>query len=241
MLPRDSDTAPRVPGAIDRPILCHDQPVTLPLAHLHRYSTRLIVMLVVGIVVAVAANVRGDWSLAVILGWAAACVTYIGWVWIVVGRQDADTTASHATREDPSRGVSEFLILLAGLASLGAIVVLLLGTNATSGSQRGLLAGVAIVSVALSWVLVHTLFTLRYASLYYGDSPGGIDFNQPEPPRYSDFAYLAFTIGMTYQVSDTSIQNHSLRMATLRHALLSFPFGSVILATLINLVAGLLH
>ena len=69
----------------------------------------------------------------------------------------------------------------------------------------------------------------------------GIDFNQPEPPRYTDFAYLAFTIGMTYQVSDTSIQNHSLRMATLQHALLSFPYGSVILATLINLVAGFLR
>ncbi|MBG6214097.1 MAG: DUF1345 domain-containing protein [Cryobacterium sp.] len=215
--------------------------MTIPLAHLHRYSTRLVVMLVVGIVVGVAAGLPGDWALAVILGWAAACVTYIGWVWIVIGRQDADSTASHAIREDPSRGASEFLILFAGLASLGAIVVLLLGTPATSGSQRGLLAGVAIASVALSWVLVHTLFTLRYASLYYSDSPGGIDFNQTEAPRYSDFAYLAFTIGMTYQVSDTSIQNHSLRMTTLRHALLSFPFGSVILATLINLVAGLLH
>lgn len=198
-------------------------------------------MLVVGVVVAVAVSIRGDWALAVILGWAAACITYIGWVWIVIGRQDADLTARHATREDPSRGVSEFLILLAGLASLGAIGVLLLGTTVTSGSQRGLLAGVAIASVALSWVLIHTLFTLRYASLYYSGSPGGINFNQSAAPRYSDFAYLAFTIGMTYQVSDTSIQTHSLRMTTLRHALLSFPFGSVILATLINLVAALLH
>lgn len=198
-------------------------------------------MLIVGVIAGVAAGVRGDWTLAVILGWAAACVTYIAWVWIAVGRQDADKTARHAIREDPSRGISEFLILLAGLASLGAIVVLLLGTTTTSGPQRGLLAGVAIASVALSWVLVHTLFTLRYASLYYGDAPGGVDFNQTEPPQYSDFAYLAFTIGMTYQVSDTSIQSHALRMATLQHALLSFPFGSVILATLINLVAGLLH
>ncbi|MDJ0348214.1 DUF1345 domain-containing protein [Cryobacterium sp. PH29-G1] len=215
--------------------------MTIPFTPLHRSGTRLVVMLVVGVVVAVAVSIRGDWALAVILGWAAACITYIGWVWIVIGRQDADLTARHATREDPSRGVSEFLILLAGLASLGAIGVLLLGTTVTSGSQRGLLAGVAIASVALSWVLIHTLFTLRYASLYYSGSPGGINFNQSAAPRYSDFAYLAFTIGMTYQVSDTSIQTHSLRMTTLRHALLSFPFGSVILATLINLVAALLH
>ncbi|WP_241984413.1 DUF1345 domain-containing protein [Cryobacterium sp. Hb1] len=215
--------------------------MSIPLAHLHRYSTRLVVMLVAGLIVGVTAGLSGDWVLAVILGWGAACVTYIGWVWIVISRQDADATAQHATREDPSRVVSEFLILLAGLASLGAIVVLLLGTTATLSAQRGFLAAVAIASVALSWVLVHTLFTLRYASLYYSRSPGGIDFNQPEPPRYTDFAYLAFTIGMTYQVSDTSIRNHSLRMATLQHALLSFPYGSVILATLINLVAGFLH
>lgn len=209
--------------------------------HLHRSGTRLVVMLVVGVVVGVAVGVRGDWALAVILGWAAACITYIGWVWAVIGRQDAVSTARHATREDPSRGITEFLILLAGLASLGAIGVLLLGTTVSAGSQRGLLAGVAIVSVALSWVLVHTLFTLRYASLYYSSSPGGINFNQTEAPQYGDFAYLAFTIGMTYQVSDTSIQTHAVRMTALRHALLAFPFGSVILATLINLVAALLH
>jgi len=177
---------------------------------------------------------------ALIAGWAAACVTYIGWVWLAVGRLDATGTAAHATREDPSRRASELLVLLASVVSLGSIVFLLSAAESTSSGARGALAATTVASVALSWVLIHTLFTLRYASLYYRGDDGGVDFNQAEPPTYGDFAYLAFTIGMTYQVSDTSIRSHRIRMAALRHALLAFPFGAGILAALINLVAGLL-
>jgi uncharacterized membrane protein len=80
---------------------------------------------------------------------------------------------------------------------------------------------------------------LRYAVLYYGGEVGGIDFNQTTPPRYSDFAYLAFTVGMTFQISDTSLTSHDIRTACLRHALLSYLFGSLILAAMVNLVASL--
>jgi hypothetical protein len=80
----------------------------------------------------------------------------------------------------------------------------------------------------------------RGASQYYS-SDTGIDFNQDRPPQYTDFAYVSFTLGMTYQVSDADITNHPIRSTVLRHTLLSFVFGSVILATTINLVAGLSH
>ena len=81
----------------------------------------------------------------------------------------------------------------------------------------------------------------RYARLYHLGPNGGIDFNQHAPPRYSDFAYLAFTIGMTFQVSDTNLQTAEIRATALRHALLSYLLGAVILATTINLVSGLLR
>ena len=68
---------------------------------------------------------------------------------------------------------------------------------------------------------------------------GGVDFNQSASPRYLDFAYLAFTIGMTFQVSDTDLQTSAIRATALRHALLSFLFGAIIVATTVNLVAGL--
>jgi uncharacterized membrane protein len=80
---------------------------------------------------------------------------------------------------------------------------------------------------------------LRYALLYYAYPEGGIDFNQQERPSYRDFAYLALTVGMTFQVSDTDLQTSQIRATTLRHALLSFLFGAVILASAINLIAGL--
>ena len=203
---------------------------------LHHSTTRFIVMLVVGIIAAAGMGVTGEWIPAGIVGWAAACVTYLLWVWFTVWGMDAATTASHSTREDPGRALSDLLVLVASLASLGALMSLLIEARA---SERMFLALLAVVSVALSWGLIHTLFTLRYASLYYQGPDGGVDFNQAEPPSYGDFAYLAFTLGMTFQVSDTTLQDHAIRMTALRHALLSFVFGTLILATLINLVAGL--
>jgi uncharacterized membrane protein len=80
---------------------------------------------------------------------------------------------------------------------------------------------------------------LRYARLYYTEPQGGIDFNQDEPPAYRDFAYLAFTLGMTYQVSDTALKNSTIRITVLRHTLLSYVLGAVVLAATINLVVGL--
>ena len=80
---------------------------------------------------------------------------------------------------------------------------------------------------------------LRYARLYFDGTPGGVDFGDTDAPRYTDFAYLAFTLGMTYQVSDTTLQTSPFRVLALRQALLSYLFGAVILAATINLVAGL--
>ena len=198
-------------------------------------------MLAAGVLTASGTAALGGWLLAPIIGWATASVVYVVWVWSTIGHMDAATTASHATREDPSRAVSDLLVLFASLGSLGAVLYLLVQEHSTPLEVRGSLAGVAVVSVALSWGLIHTLFTLRYASLYYWDQEGGIDFNQDEPPRYSDFAYLAFTLGMTFQVSDTNLQSNDIRATALRHGLLSYVFGSVILATLINLIVGLSH
>lgn len=86
---------------------------------------------------------------------------------------------------------------------------------------------------------MHTIFTLRYAQLYYTEPAGGIDFNQEERPSFRDFAYLSLTIGMTFQVSDTDLQTSPIRSTALRHALLSYLFGAVILAAAINLIVSL--
>jgi uncharacterized membrane protein len=199
---------------------------------------RLLTGFIVGIAAAVLTGALGAWKYAALVGWDALAAALCAWTWVSVSRMDAAATAAHANREDPSQPVSYILLLTASLASLIAVAVVLVAANSAHGSSKWLLAGLAAVSVALSWLLIHTLFTLRYARLYHrGDR--GISFNQPDAPRYLDFAYLAFTIGMTFQVSDTNIESSPIRAAALRHALLSYLFGAVILATTVNFVVTL--
>jgi uncharacterized membrane protein len=180
--------------------------------------------------VATSAGVAGP------LGWLAAAAVYLGWTWAAISPMDPRETAAHATREDPSQAASDLLVLTASVAALAAVGALV--ANAHSG-HRAVSAAIAVCSVAASWLVAHTVFTLRYARLYYGGPVGGIDFNQDAPPSYADFAYLAFTIGMTYQVSDTALSASDIRATALRHGLLSFLNGAVVLATTVNLVASL--
>ncbi|MFB2599671.1 DUF1345 domain-containing protein [Herbiconiux sp. P17] len=199
---------------------------------------RFAVMGAVGLAVAGASVLLGQVEVAPIAGWAAACVVYLIWIWATVGPMDARETEEHAYREDPTRTVSDVLLIVASLASVLVVVYVLVLSNNSVHLERDILSGIAVLGVVLSWCLVHTLYTLRYAVIYYSGTRGGISFNQEELPRYADFAYLAFTLGMTFQVSDTNITSSAIRMTALRHALLSYLFGSVILASLVNLLAG---
>ena len=198
--------------------------------------THLLVAIAVGLVVGVVASVVGAaWPFAVLVGWMAGGATYLAWKWIAIWPMDAPTTARHAVREDPGRAVMDALVLVSAVASLAAVGLLL----TSSGHDPDVRAALSVGSVAVAWAAVHTTFATRYARLYYSGPDGGIDFNSDEPPAYTDFAYLAFTIGMTFQVSDTAIRAKAIRATALRHALLSFLFGTVIIATMINLLASL--
>lgn len=196
-------------------------------------------MLGIGIPAALLAGFFGEWDYALGVGWSAAALTFCVITWANTRNRDADQTAAMAARDDPSPSVADLLILFANVASLAAVAYLLVQANSAHGARQALLAALAVVSVAISWALIHILFMLRYAVLYYSGTVGGIDFNQEDPPSFTDFAYLAFTLGMTYQVSDTNLQSTRIRAAALRHGLLSFIFGTMILATMVNLVAGL--
>lgn len=111
--------------------------------------------------------------------------------------------------------------------------------SSDAGLAKGLLVGLGVLSIVLGWSVVHTVYTLRYAKLYYDGDPSGVDFNEEELPCYADFAYLSLTIGMTFQVSDTNLTSKAMRRLALRHAILSYMFGALIIATTINLIAGL--
>ena len=202
-------------------------------------GTRLAVAALAGVVLGAVIAVLGAAKYAPAVGWDAAAVTLLLWIWFTIWPMGPDDTATHATREDPTQPVTDIVLLAAALVSLAAVGFFLLQASSAKGADQNLLAGVGVATVALSWMVVHTVFTLRYAKLYYSGHGGGIDFNQSIPPQYSDFAYLAFTLGMTFQVSDTDLKTPAIRATALRHALLSFLFGAVIFATTINLIAGL--
>jgi uncharacterized membrane protein len=99
-----------------------------------------------------------------------------------------------------------------------------------------------VLTVVLSWTVINTVYTLRYADQDFRSEPGGIAFaaeGGQQHPGYRDFAYVAFTIGMCYQVSDTTLRNPRVRNTVLAHALLSYAFGVVIVAGTVNLISGL--
>jgi uncharacterized membrane protein len=203
-------------------------------------ATRVATAAAAGACAGALASLPGSWQIGTLVGWDVAAGIYVAWTWATVWHRDPAATARLALREDPGRAVADALLLVASVASVLAVALAITAGSVGGPGERDLRAGLAVASVALSWTVVQTVFTSHYARLYYTRPAGGVDFNQDTPPRYADFAYLAFTVGMTFQVSDTSLQSPALRAAALRQALLSYLLGAVILATTINLVAGLL-
>jgi len=204
-----------------------------------RAQTRALLAAGVGIVVGVVVAFTPIGLAGPLIGWVVAALTFMAWTWAEIWPQGAEATAAHARREDPTRAVSDGACLLAAVASLAGVAILLFGAGNAKGSQKLWEIGLAIVSVLASWGLVHTIFTLRYARTYFGAGLGSIDFNEQDPPCYSDFAYVAITIGLTFQVSDTDLRSKVFRRLAIRHMLLSYLLGAVIIAITINLVAGM--
>ena len=163
---------------------------------------------------------------------------------------------SRATTDDMRRTARRFdegeptIIVLSVLAALFGLATAIGEFSAAKGPDGKVIAYHVLFgagSLVLSWALTHTLFTLHYAHRYYGDKPGpsdadtgGLAFPETPHPDYWDFCYFAFTIGMTFQTSDTAIPGPRMRRLTLLHAVVSFLYNTVILALAINTAASLL-
>jgi uncharacterized membrane protein len=228
----------------------------LPFAE--RVLPRAIISLVLAVVAATLAHAlvtRSVWIFTVVLGWSVFSLVFAGWTWRVISGLNAEETRRHAVAEDPARGLMDTILLVASLGSIAGVAALLVGSASGGTSEvipwEGLLG---IASVAGSWILVHVMFVVRYADLYYSEllragivdlsaanaeEVGGVSFNQKDFPSYRDFAYLSFTLGMTYQVSDTNISSSAIRHEAFRHGLVSYILGAVVLAVSVNLVVSL--
>jgi uncharacterized membrane protein len=201
---------------------------------------RVLVSLAPGIAAGLAVEaVTREAPTAALGGWDVAALVFVAWTWAAVWRLDQRASARRAEREDPTQGLADLVLLTAAVVSLAAVVLVLVTRQDGKGAAMTAGLALAAVSVVASWAVVHTVYALKYARLYYLGPDGGIDFHGDHPPTYQDFAYLAFTVGMTFQVSDTEINSRAIRTTVLRQALLAYLFGAVILAATINLLAGL--
>jgi len=201
-------------------------------------AARVIAAAALGAATAIWVGAVFGWWYAAAAGWTCAATTYLVWTWAIVGTLDADATAWHAKRDDPTRVMTDLLLLASSIASLVGVGYLL-SASGRPGVGRDTAAALGVANVVSAWLLVHTVYTMRYAILYFAATSAPIDFGPGAVPDYRDFAYLSFTLGMTYQVSDTPLKTSPVRATALRHALLSYLLGAVVLATTINLVVQL--
>lgn len=213
-------------------------PIAKTLKFRHTYK-KLLVAVVVGALAVIIAVWLGLAKFALLIAWDTGVLVYIIIVWATVWGMDSSETRLHAAREDPGRAAADLLLIIASIASLVAVVFLILQASHTTGIAKTIDISVGLLSVIVSWLLVNTTYTLRYARLYYCKSGGEVDFHEKDLPQYTDFAYLAFTLGMTFQVSDTDLKTKEIRATALRHAMLSFLFSTVIIATTINAMVSL--
>ncbi|CAN7460041.1 DUF1345 domain-containing protein [Knoellia sp. LjRoot47] len=195
------------------------------------------VLLFAGLLVPLPAGAQ--WPAHLLVGWIVGALAFCIPVLRLAFRLDASATAGMLEGAEGGRTETDVIVIIAALASLGAVALMLLGDGSGGASSQVFEGLLSVLAVAAGWLALHTTYVLRYARHYLVNEPGCIDFNGEDPPRLSDFAYLSFTLGMTYQVSDTALKTPEVRRLVLRHTLLSYLFGTVIVAATINLVVGL--
>ena len=196
---------------------------------------------VVGLVAGAAAAPFVPWQLASLTGWCTLAATFLVWVYAEISPCDAAHTQATSTAEDSSRTTAVLVMVTASVMSLGGVALGLAKARHVDLPVEVALTVMSLLAVALSWSVVHTVFTLRYAHQYYIDPVGGIEFPGELPPDYRDFAYFAFTIGMSFASSDANITSRAIRRIVLRHALVSYVFAAVIVGATINIMASFIQ
>jgi uncharacterized membrane protein len=201
---------------------------------------RLGVALLVGVVVGlfVPLGPAGELLTHLLTGFVAGGLAFAVPLLVHILGHDAPSTRARVEGRDGDAAWYDVVVILVGLASLAGVGVLLVGGQ-SKGLAQVIDALVGVGAVAVGWLCVHTVYVLRYARVYYASPEPPIDFNQDEDPTFSDFAYFSFNLGMAYQVSDTALRTSDIRRVVLGHTLLAYLYGTIVIASTINLVAGI--
>ncbi|MGH1549589.1 DUF1345 domain-containing protein [Leifsonia poae] len=203
-------------------------------------ARRTLICVVIGAVAGTVAALAVDVRIGPLVGWCTFGIVDLVWVWRIGWHQDSAGTERLA-REESTTHVTDNVMVTACLISIAAVVASIIqSSNRSTDVISVVLVLLGMLGAIVAWALVNTVYAFKYARMYYVDSQGnGFDFNQESPPTYSDFAYLAFTIGMSYAVSEVEPNAIGTRRKALMHALLSYFFGTVVIAVAINIVTSL--
>ncbi|MBB3973586.1 DUF1345 domain-containing protein [Hansschlegelia beijingensis] len=201
-----------------------------------QHGLRLASCALIGVLVGTVAGVIAPPSAAAVTGWDAAALAYTARVWWLLQPASAGEIQSWADREDEGRWALTLILTAAVGASFIAIFAMV------SDKSSATILSLAAFTIACSWTLLHTAFAAHYAHSAFarGADKPDIDFPGDEPPRFIDFAYYAFTVGMTFQVSDTATQSSEMRRLTLVHGVISFVFNTVIIAFSVSIGSSFL-
>ncbi len=209
-----------------------------PLARLRAWH-RLVAACAAGLATGVAMS-DALWETRLLGGWLAGALVYLVVAWWGVGRLDAAQTRLCASSFDPGVTALYAMVVAASWVSLVGVLLVTHAARQLEGFARWGHIGLAFAALAATWLLIQTVFALRYARRYYREDHGGLVFPGDAAPTYLDFAYFAAVIGMTSQVADVGIASPALRRLVLAHGLISFAFNVMVLALVLNLVASAL-
>ena len=160
-----------------------------------------------------------------LIAFDGGAVVFLASVWVMMATATPEGMRRRAELEDEGRYTVLILSLAAAIAILLTIVFVLHGLKDLPANQAGLRVALAAATLLLSWFFMNTIFALHYAHGYYGDADpssnykptGGLVFPGRPEPDYWDFLYFSFVVGMTFQVSDVQIEDHTLRRDVLAH------------------------
>ena len=180
----------------------------------------------------------------VMIGWDTFSLCMIVMSWITFSITTSQQIRQLAKEQDSSRVIIFVIVLISTFASFLAVLLLIIAKKEFKSAEAFHLT-IAIGGMVLSWVLIHTIFTLRYAHIFYGDNKekpeihaAGLEFPGDKKPDYLDFAYFSFVLGMTFQVSDVQVTSKRLRRLAMLHGILAFGYNTIMIALTINLIAG---
>lgn len=206
---------------------------------------KLFICLCISLAVYLAVQINNlDFITHAMIGWNAFSFSMIVLNWITFSVTTSQQIRELAKAQDSSRVLIFTIVLVSTFASFFAVVLLLL-TKKDFPNAETFHVVTAILGMVLSWILIHTIFTLRYAHIFYGDDEmkpeihaGGLEFPLDKKPDYLDFAYFSFVLGMTFQVSDVQVTSKRLRRLVMLHGILAFGYNTIMIALTINLIAG---